>query len=139
MKTYQPKKKEVIREWHLVDAKGKILGRMTTQIAKYLMGKHKVNYSDHMDMGDYVVVINASKVEVTGRKAKQKIYRGHSGYPGGLREVKYSKYMEEAPEKIIMHAVYGMLPKNRLHKKRMARLKIFSEDKHVYEDKFKKG
>lgn len=137
MKTYQPKAKDVKRDWHLVDVKDKVLGRITSQIAIYLMGKQKVSYSDHMDMGDYVVVINAGKVEVTGRKAKQKVYQGHSGYPGGFKEVKYSKYLKEAPEKIIMHAVSGMLPKNRLHKKRMARLKIFAGEEHAYKDKFK--
>ncbi|OGM19177.1 50S ribosomal protein L13 [Candidatus Woesebacteria bacterium RIFCSPHIGHO2_01_FULL_38_10] len=137
MRTYQPKAKEVKRKWHLIDAKGEILGRMATKIATLLTGKHKPSYANHMDMGDYVVIVNASQVEVTGRKRKQKVYRKHSGYPGGFKEVKFEKLIEERPERVVQHAVSGMLPKNRLHKKRMVRLKVFAESKHQYQDKFK--
>lgn len=137
-KTYQPKAKDIRREWHLVDVGGKTLGRVSTQIATLLMGKHKVKYTNHLDMGDYVVVVNASDIKVTGRKAKQKTYKKHSGYPGGFKEVKFEKLMEEAPEKIIIHAVSGMLPDNRLKAKRLVRLKVFKDANHPYKNKFRK-
>jgi large subunit ribosomal protein L13 len=138
MKTYQPKKKEVKRNWHLVDVKGEILGRISTEIVKLLMGKHKVNYSNHMDMGDYVVVTNASKVKLTGRKPKQKVYKKHSGYPGGFKEVKFEKLIKEQPEKVIQLAVKRMLPDNRLRRDRMTRLRVFSGEDHKHKDKFAK-
>lgn len=138
MKTYQPKKEDIERKWHLIDARGEVLGRMATGIVKLLMGKHKVNYSNHMDMGDYVVVINASKVKLTGRKPKQKVYRKHSGYPGGFKEVKYSKMSQEHPERVVELAVKRMMPDNRLRRDRMTRLRIFSEDEHSHKDKFTK-
>jgi large subunit ribosomal protein L13 len=137
MKTYQLKKGGVKRNWSLVDANGKILGRLSTGIATMLMGKNKIGYTPHMDNGDYVVVINAKNVKVTGNKENQKVYRSHSGYPGGFKEVKYAKMRSENPTKIIEHAVRGMLPDNRLRDKRMARLKIFAGEKYLYEDKFK--
>jgi len=138
MKTYQPKAKEIgKRNWHFVDAKGAVLGRMTSGIVKFLMGKHKINYAPHMDMGDYVVVVNAKDVKITGRKRKQKVYPRHSGYVGGFKEVKFEQLITEQPKKVIQHAVNGMLPKNRLHKKRMTRLKVFAGAKHEFEDKFK--
>ncbi len=139
MKTYQPKHKEIKRDWHLVDAEKQILGRMASQIAKFLMGKHKVNYAPHLDMGDYVVVINAEKVVLTGRKKKQKVYRKHSGYPGGFKEISFEKMISERPERVIELAVSGMLPGNRLKKKRMRRLKIVAGPKHPYESKFKES
>lgn len=138
MKTYQPKQSEVTRDWHLMDAKGKILGRFASEVAKYLTGKHKVNYSNHMDMGDYVVVINAKDIQVSGKKKKQKLYRSHSGYPGGFKETKYAQLSKEQPEKIIEHAVGGMLPDNRLKRGRLRRMKVYKNDKHSYEDKFTK-
>lgn len=137
MKTYQPKEKDVKREWHLVDAKGQVLGRTASNIARFLMGKHKVNYSTHMDMGDYVVVTNAKEVVLTGRKPEQKVYYKHSGYPSGFKEVSYHALIESQPAKVIEHAVSGMLPKNRLHKPRMRRMKVFAQSKHPYEDKLK--
>ena len=137
MKTYQPKAKEISRFWHHVDVKDKVLGRASTEIAKFLMGTHKPTYSTHMDSGDYVVVTNAKDIKVTGKKSQQKIYRSHSGYPGGLREIAYSKLLKERPENVIIHAVTGMLPDNRLKNKRLARLKVFAGAKHSYEDKFK--
>lgn len=136
-KTYQPKAKEVKRQWHLVDVKGKILGRISTEIAKLLTGKHKPTYSNHMDMGDNVVVINASYVELTGKKKLQKKYFRHSGYPGGFKEISFEKMLSEQPAKVIEHAVSGMLPDNRLKSKRMGRLKVFVDEKHSYGDKFK--
>ena len=136
MKTYQPKKGEVKRLWKLVDVKGKVLGRIATEIATDLMGKNKAGYSLHMDTGDNVVVINAALVKVTGKKEQQKVYRSHSGYPGGFKEVKFQKMREKQPERIIQKAVSGMLPDNRLKSKRLARLKVFSGTEHPYKDKF---
>lgn len=137
MKTYQPKKGDITRSWKLFDAKGKILGRLATEVAMCLMGKNKVNYSAHMESGDYAVVINAGDILVTGKKETQKVYRSHSGYPGGLKEVKYARLKKTAPEKIFEFAVKGMLPDNRLKAKRMARLKVFAGDNHPYKDKVK--
>lgn len=133
--TYQPKKEEIKRQWHLVDVKGKVLGRVASEIASLLIGKHKKTYVNHLDMGDYVVVVNASDVELTGRKRKQKVYRSHSGYPGGYKEVKFEKLIEEQPRKVIEHAVSGMIPDNRLKSPRMRRLKVFPGKKHNYSDK----
>lgn len=121
----------------MVDAKGEILGRMATKITRFLMGKHKAKYAFHMDMGDYVVVINAKEVELSGRKRKQKVYQKHSGYPGGFKEIKFEKLINEQPEKVIQLAVKRMLPDNRLRDKRMNRLKVFAGKKHKYGDKFK--
>lgn len=137
MKTYQPKVKDIKREWHLVDAKNQVLGRMASGVVRYLMGKHKVDYAPHIDMGDFVVVINAGKVEVTGRKEKQKVYYKHSGYPGGFKEIAYSKLKKEQPAKIIQLAVRRMLPNNRLRDDRMRRLKVIAGDKNPYKDKLK--
>lgn len=125
MKTYQPKQKEINRQKHIVDAKDRVLGRLATKVAVLLMGKHKAGYSAHLDSGDKVVVINAAKVEITGNKAEQKVYRSHSGYPGGFKEITYKKMLQEHPERIIIHAVSGMLPKNRLRDKRLARLEVY--------------
>jgi large subunit ribosomal protein L13 len=137
MKTYQPKKKEVKREWHLIDAKDKVLGRLATDIVKFLMGKNKASYSQHMDMGDFVVVKNADKVRVTGKKEAQKVYYRHSGYPSGLKEVSFSKLRKEHPQRIIELAVYRMLPGNRLRADRMERLKVVVGDKNPYEKEMK--
>lgn len=138
MKTFQPKEKEIKRSWHLIDAKDGVLGRIATQIAMYLMGKHKPTYSPHLDSGDYVVVINAEKVVLTGKKPLQKVYRHHSGYPGGLKEISLAKMKKEHPERILEHAVSGMLPDNRLKKDRMARLKVLVGERNPYADKFNK-
>ncbi len=137
MKTYQPKEKEIKRTWHLIDAKDQILGRLSAKIAGLLMGKVKVTYAPHIDSGDYVVVINGEKVAVTGKKALKKVYRGHSGYPHGFKEVSFEKMQREHPERIIEHAVNGMLPDNRLKKDRMARLKVLVGEVNPYEGKFK--
>jgi len=136
MKTIQVKQKDIKHDWHLFDADGKVLGRLASEIARLLMGKNKTDYSPNMDMGDYVVVINAKKVEVTGKKMSQKVYRSHSGYPGGLKEVKFEKMITEMPQRVIENAVKGMLPKNRLLSERMKRLKVFAEKDHSYEDRF---
>lgn len=136
MKTYQPKENEIKREWHLIDAKDEILGRLSTKIAALLIGKGKATFSRHMDCGDYVVVVNAEKIDVTGKKASQKKYATHSGYPSGFKEKTYSMIMKSHPERIIEHAVSGMVPDNRLKKDRMLRLKVVVGDTNPYSDKF---
>lgn len=135
LKTYQPKSREIKRDWHLIDAKDKVLGRVATQIARLLLGKHKASYSSHLDSGDYVVVLNAEKVKLTGKKTEQKVYRRHSGYPGGLKEISFAKMLQEHPQRIIEYAVRGMLPDNRLKKDRMARLKVVIGEKNPYRDR----
>jgi len=137
MKTYQPKQKEINRDWHLIDAKDQVLGRLSTKIATLLMGKQKASYSSHMDSGDFVVVINAEKIKTTGTKALSKVYRSHSGYPGGFKEVTFAKMTKEHPNRIVEFAINGMLPDNRLKADRMARLFIFKGEKHKYESRFK--
>ncbi|CAG8601152.1 28120_t:CDS:2 [Dentiscutata erythropus] len=122
-----------VRTWHLVDAKQRILGRMAANIATTLMGKHKPIYDPASDCGDYVVVINSKEVAVTGKKAEQKLYRHHSGYPGGLKTIPYKDMLEKKPDEIIRKAVSGMLPKNRLRYRRLNRLFIFPDDNHPYE------
>lgn len=137
-KTHQPKAKDIKRGWHLIDAEGKVLGRMASEIAGLLMGKQKVNYVPHLDMGDYVVVINAKDIVLTGKKREQKVYYSHSGYPGGFKEVKFEKMIKEQPSKVIELAVKRMLPSNRLKGSRMARLKVFAGEKHNFENRVKK-
>jgi len=136
MKTKVTRKREIKREWRLFDAKDKILGRLATKIAILLMGKNKPYFVSHLDCGDYAVVINAAKVRMSGRKMEQKKYYRHSGYPGGFKEVSFAQQMAKDPKKIIRHAVAGMLPKNKLRAKRLARLKVFVDEKHPYQDKF---
>jgi len=136
MLTHSPKQTEIKRAWHLIDANGEILGRLSTKIATLLMGKAKPYFVRHLDCGDYVVVINASQVEVSGKKEKQKKYFRHSGYPGGFKEIPLERMRREHPERIIEHAVSGMLPQNKLHDQMMKRLKVFAEKKHSFEDKF---
>ena len=135
-KTYQPKQKEIKKAWHLIDAKGEVLGRLASKVAILLMGKQKSTYSTHMDSGDNVVVINAEKIITTGKKAEQKVYRSHSGYPGGFKEVSFEKMSKEHPNRIIEFAVSGMLPDNRLKSDRMARLHVTKGLKHKYESNF---
>lgn len=121
-----------------MDAKGEILGRLASRAAIFLMGKHKANYSAHMDSGDYVVVLNAEKIELTGKKKEQKVYRKHSGYPGGFKEIAFEKLSREKPARVIEYAVSGMLPDNRLKADRMARLKVLIGEKNPYQDKVKR-
>ncbi len=128
-KTYQPKAKEVKREHHTINADDQVLGRLATKVVSLLTGKYKPNYSPHMDMGDFVTIQNAAKVVVTGKKESQKVYFKHSGYPGGLKKVQYSKLKTEHPTRIIELAVKRMLPKNRLQSKRMKRLTILKGEK----------
>ena len=137
MKTYSTKKSEIKHHWHLVDAKGQVLGRIATQITPLLQGKNKPYFTNHLDCGDYVVVINSNQVEVTGRKAQQKIYHHHSNYPGGLKSISFEKQLAKDSRVIIRLAVKNMLPKNKLRQQRLKRLKIFKTDDHIYQDKLK--
>lgn len=131
-KTYSQKTSEIERRWILIDAKDATLGRLSTQIAKYLIGKYKPTYTPHIDSGDYVVVINAAEVPVTGAKETDKIYYRHSGFPGGIKDAQLKEVREKFPERIIEAAVRGMLPKNKLSPERMARLKIFAGSEHTH-------
>ncbi len=124
------------KNWHLIDASGQILGRLATNVAQLLTGKLKPTYSSHLDSGDNVVVINAEKIEVTGKKSSQKVYRTHSGYPSGFKERSYQQIMDKFPERIIEHAVSGMIPDNRLKRERMVRLKVVVGDKNPFKEKF---
>ncbi|PJC28323.1 50S ribosomal protein L13 [Candidatus Shapirobacteria bacterium CG_4_9_14_0_2_um_filter_39_11] len=137
MTTYSPKVSEIKHFWHLIDANGQILGRLASEIATLLIGKNKPYFVPHLDCGDYVVVINAKEIKVTGKKETQKQYYRHSGYPGGFRQVNLKEQMAKDPRKIIEHAVAGMLPKNKLKDKRLVRLKIFIDEKHPYGKKVK--
>ena len=125
MKTYSVKASEIRRERHVIDAKDRVLGRLATEVARLLMGKHKPMFSRHLDVGDYVVVINADKVRVTGNKAEQKTYYRHSGYPGGLKSVNYEKLMQTNPTRVVEQAVRGMLPHTRLGASMMKKLKVY--------------
>lgn len=131
-KTYQPSSKDIVRKKHVLDAKSATLGRFATQVALLLTGKNKKGYVPHLDMGDYVMVVNAADIAVSGRKEKQKIYYRHSGYPGGLKEITLSQMREKNPTKIIELAVRGMLPGNRLRDPRMRRLSVFAGERSVY-------
>ena len=132
MKTYSTKAADIKRQWHVIDASDKILGRLSTQIAGLLMGKHKPIFSRHLDTGDFVVIINADKVRVTGNKVKQKLYYRHTGYPGGLKTTTLEEMMQTHPTRVIEYAVKGMLPHNRLQDRMMKRLRIFTGDTHPY-------
>ncbi len=133
MKTKSFKQNEIQRRWHLVDAKGVALGRAASRVAFLLIGKHKPMYTPNVDSGDFVIVINAKDVLLTGKKAKQKMVITHSLYPGGLRAIPFSKAMAEKPERIFEDAVRGMLPKNRLGKKIFQKLKVYKDSSHPHE------
>ncbi len=137
MKTYSTKASDIKREWHIIDASDKVLGRLATQIAVLLMGKHKPIFSRHLDTGDFVVVINAEKIRVTGNKTKQKLYYRHSGYPGGLKSISLERMMQTHPTRVIEHAVKGMLPHTRLRAKMMKRLRVYVGDAHPYQGQIK--
>ena len=133
MKTYSAKPSDVTRKWYIIDASEIPLGRMSTQIAKLLIGKDKTTFTHNIDVGDYVVVINAGKLVVTGKKLNQKMYYSHSGYPGGLKEWNLTEQMEKDPTKVIYKAVRNMLPVNKLRPERLLRLKIYVDDQHKHE------
>ena len=132
MKTFSAKPHEVKRDWFVIDADGKTLGRMATEIAMRLRGKHKAEYTPHVDTGDYIVVINAGKVRVTGKKATDKIYYRHTGYPGGIREESFEKLVARKPERIIEMAVKGMLPRNPLGRAMLSKLKVYPGSNHPH-------
>jgi large subunit ribosomal protein L13 len=133
MKTYVAKKDDVPRDWFVVDAEGKVLGRLASEIARRLRGKHKPVYTPHADAGDFVIVLNAGKVVLTGNKLANKKYYHHSGYPGGIKEITAGKLLQERPEEVLRHAVQGMLPKNSLGRKMLTKLKIYSDGEHNHE------
>ncbi len=132
MRTYSAKPHEVEQKWLLIDAEGLILGRMATAIASRLRGKHKAEYTPHVDTGDFVVVINADKVKVTGNKTTDKIYHAHSGYPGGLKSISFENLLDRSPEKVIKLAVKGMLPRTRLGRAMFKKLKVYAGTEHPH-------
>jgi len=132
MKTYMAKPGEVTRKWYVVDAKGKTLGRLASEIAKILRGKHKPQYTPHVDTGDFVIVINAAQVELTGKKWTDKIYYRHSGYPGGLKQFTASELRAKHPERLIEYAVKGMLPKGSLGRRQLKKLKVYAGADHPH-------
>jgi len=133
VRTFTAKPEDIQREWFVVDAEGQTLGRLASRIAPILRGKHKPIYTPHMDCGDYVIVINAEKVRVTGRKLDQKIYYRHSGYPGGLKSISLRDQLAKHPERVIEAAVRGMLPKNKLGRRMFKKLKVYAGDSHPHQ------
>lgn len=133
MKTEFPSKNEIARQWHVIDADGAVLGRIASKAAMLLMGKNKPTYTPFLDTGDHVIVINAAKVRLTGRKEEQKFYRRHTGYPGGLVEVQAVKMRQTRPAKMIEEAISGMLPKTKLGKQMYRKLKVYAGDKHPHQ------
>jgi large subunit ribosomal protein L13 len=131
-KTFSPKSQDRQHEWYLVDAQGKTLGRLATEIARVLKGKHKPTYAPHVDMGDHIVVINAEKIKVTGNKASQKVYYRHTGHHGGLRETPYERMLEKHPERILQKAVWGMLPHNILGRNMFKKLRVYAGGDHPH-------
>jgi len=139
MRTYSTKASDIDRKWHVIDASGKTLGRVATEAAVLLKGKHKPIYSPNLDVGDYVIVVNAAKVEVTGKKLAQKMYYRHSNYPGGFKSVSLGKLLETHPTRAIEHAVKGMLPHNRLGAAMFSKLKVYAGAEHPHEAQVKKA
>ena len=133
MKTYQAKKEELGYKWYLVNAEGKVLGRLATELAKILRGKNKPTYTPHVDTGDFVIVVNAGKVTLTGKKMKDKIYYHHTGYPGGIKEMNAEKLLAKKPTEMIRMAVRGMLPKNSLGRQMLRKLKIYGGPNHPHD------
>jgi large subunit ribosomal protein L13 len=133
VRTYTGKEAEIERGWYVVDAKGQTLGRLASRIAPILKGKHKPTYTPHLDCGDFVVVVNAEKVRVTGRKLDQKFYHRHSGYPGGLKSISLRDQLEKNPERVLQAAVRGMLPKNKLGRRMVKKLKVYAGDEHPHQ------
>lgn len=133
MKTFMAKAEEVKRKWYVVDAEGKPLGRLASEVAKILRGKNKPTFTPHVDTGDHVIVLNAEKVVLTGNKLDQKVYRHHTGWPGGLKEVKYRQFMATRPEKAVELAIKGMLPKNSLGRAMFRKLKVYKGPEHEHQ------
>lgn len=137
MRTYSTKVSDIERKWHVIDASGKTLGRLATEAAVLLKGKHKPMYTPHLDVGDFVVVVNANKIEVTGKKLTQKIYYRHSNYPGGLKSISLEKMLEAHPTRAVEHAVKGMLPHNRLGAAMFKKLKVYAGAEHPHKAQVK--
>jgi len=133
MKTYQAKKEEIEHQWYVVNAEGKVLGRLASELAKILRGKHKPAYTPHVDTGDFVVVVNAGKIRLTGKKLKDKIYYHYTGYPGGIKEISAEKLLAKKPTEMIRMAVQGMLPKNSLGRQMLRKLKVYASPDHPHE------
>ena len=133
MPTPMPQENEIERKWFVLNADGQVLGRLASRVASILRGKHKPTFAPHLDVGDHVVVVNAEKVHLTGRKLRDKMYRWHSGYIGGLREVRAETMLKTHPERVIEHAVKGMLPNNKLRAVRMGKLKVYAGASHPHE------
>ncbi|MGO1580747.1 MAG: 50S ribosomal protein L13 [Peptoniphilaceae bacterium] len=133
MKSYMAKANEVDRKWYIIDAEGKVLGRLASEVASILRGKRKPIYTPHVDTGDFVIVINADKVKLTGNKWQQKIHAHHTGYPGGRRETAYHQLRDKHPERVIEYAVKGMLPKNSLGRKMYTKLKVYAGEEHPHD------
>ena len=133
MRTFTARKEEIEREWFVVDAEGRTLGRLASSIASILKGKHKPIYTPHLDCGDYVIVINADKVRVTGRKLDQKLYHRYSGYPGGLSSITLRDQLARYPDRVLQAAVKGMLPKNKLGRRMFKKLKVYAGDSHPHQ------
>jgi large subunit ribosomal protein L13 len=132
LKTITPKLEDIEQKWYIVYARGKILGRLASNVAQILRGKHKPTFTPHLDVGDHVIIINAEKIRVTGKKGEQKHYYRHTGYPGGLRTRSFDKLIQEKPEWILEHAVKGMLPHNRLGRKIFKKLKVYAGEEHPH-------
>lgn len=133
MKTFSPKPKDIKRQWFLVDAEGKTLGRLAAKVATVLMGKHKPSFTPHLDAGDFVIIVNAAKVAVTGKKLHDKLYHRHSGYPGGLKTANLQQMLLKHPEKVLRFAIRGMLPHNRLGSQMYAKLKVYNGPSHPHQ------
>ena len=133
MKTYSPKPAHIVRRWYVIDASGQVLGRLASEVAAILRGKHKPIFAPHIDTGDFVIVVNAGKVALTGRKLEQKLAHRHSGYPGGLTSVAYGDLLDKHPERVIEKAVKGMLPKNSLGRSQLRKLKVYAGPHHPHE------
>jgi len=132
MKTYSAKAGDVHQDWYVVDAADKTLGRLAAEIAHRLRGKHKAEYTPHVDTGDYIVVVNCEKVRVTGNKATDKMYYHHTGYPGGIRSASFEKLIDKAPERVLQRAVKGMLPRNPLGRAMFSKLKVYAGNEHPH-------
>lgn len=132
MKTYSPRKADIVSEWHLVDASGETLGRLASRVAQLLRGKNNPRFATHLDTGDHVIVVNAEQVQVTGKKAQNKLYYRHSGYPGGLKVMTYAQISKAHPERIVEHAVKGMLPKTALGRAMYKKLRVYKGSNHPH-------
>ena len=132
MKTFIPKQNEADKKWYVIDAQGKHLGRLASEVAKILRGKHKPEFTPHLDMGDFVIIVNADKVELTGKKLDQEFYSYHTGHPGGLKQISFRKMLADKPDRLIMNSVKGMLPKNRLGRQMLTKLKVYAGPSHQH-------